>query len=57
MIVAFVICNAYPPIQRAKNLLMFMLGLLAMDAEGDQDFDVTIGNPLTIKPIYQQREV
>ena len=36
---------------------MFMLGLLTMNAEGDQNFDITIGNPLAVQAFYQKREV
>ena len=36
---------------------MFMLGLLAVYAEGDQNFDVLIGNPLTVQTVNQQRKV
>jgi hypothetical protein len=42
------IINCYSSIERAKDFTMLIFGLFAMNAKGDDDLYVAVGNAATV---------
>ena len=56
-IVAFVIRDADPAVEWSEDLLVFMIGLLAVNAEGDQNLNIPIGYALAVQALHQQGKI